>query len=182
MIWPPVVANWGSTAAERAQPFPCDHVVGAADHVMFRAVDVCAPAQLTFRWLCQLRAAPYSYDSLDNRGRRSPQMLTPGLERLAVGQRVQTVFTLVEFEAGRSLTMSATGTLFADVACTYRVDPVSARSSRIVVKLIVAYPSHAWHGRLMRLLLPPGDLRMMRRQLLNLKGLAERAARAGAAG
>ncbi|MGD0384654.1 MAG: hypothetical protein ABSB73_00810 [Solirubrobacteraceae bacterium] len=146
MIWPPLVANWGSTAVERAQPFPCDRLVGSADHVLFRAVDVRAPVQLTFRWLCQLRAAPYSYDRLDNRGRRSPQTLTPGLEQLAVGQRVQSVFTLVEFEEGRSLTMS-----------------------------------HVWHSRLTRLVLPPGDLLMMRRQLLNLKGLAERSAREGTA-
>ena len=181
MIWPPLVANWGSTAVERAQPFPCDRLVGSADHVLFRTVDVRAPVQLTFRWLCQLRAAPYSYDRLDNRGRRSPQTLTPGLEQLAVGQRVQSVFTLVEFEEGRSLTMSASGMLFAAVACTYRADPVSAERSRIVVKVLVAYPSHVWHSRLTRLVLPPGDVLMMRRQLLNLKGLAERSAREGTA-
>ena len=70
MIWPGVVEHWGSTAEERAQPFPLpDRVLRDADHVMFRAVDVAAPIEVTFRWLCQLRAAPYSYDKLDNLGR-----------------------------------------------------------------------------------------------------------------
>ncbi len=169
------IVHWGSTAAERAEPFPCDHLLAAPNDTLFRAVDVDAPAETTFRWLCQLRAAPYSYDKLDNFGRRSPQTLTPGLEQLAVGQRVQTIFKLVDFEPGRSLTIWSSGRIFGRVACTYRADPVDAGRSRIVVKLLTSYPPGALHLRLLRKLLPLGDLVMMRRQLLNLKGLAEQA-------
>ncbi len=174
--WPSVVAEWGSTAVERAAPYPCDRLLPRPDVEMFRAVDVEAPVATSFRWLCQLRAAPYSYDKLDNLGRRSPQALTPGLEQLEVGQRVQTIFELVEFEPGRSLTMVSSGRLFGRVACTYRADPAGAERSRLVVKISARY-ARGIHRPLMRLILPPGDLVMMRRQLLNLKELAERTAR-----
>lgn len=175
--------EWGSTAAERAAPFPCDELIADPDRPLFRAVDVEAPAAVTFRWLCQLRAAPYSYDKLDNLSRRSPQELTPGLERLEVGQRVQTIFRLAAFEPGRSLTMVHSGRLFGRIACTYRSEPAGGGRSRIVVKLVPAAPRPGLLGPLMQVVLPPGDLVMMRRQLLNLKGLAERTAReAGDAG
>jgi hypothetical protein len=173
MAWPPFVSQWGTTASERTERFPCDELLVRPDQTLFRAVDVQAPQALTFRWLCQLRAAPYSYDKLDNLGHRSPQTLTPGLEHLEVGQRVQTIFRLVDFEPGRSLTMVHQGRVLGSVAVTYRADPVGERRSRIVVKLLLDYPRHSVPAQLIRLVLPPGDLVMMRRQLLNLKQLAE---------
>src|ERR1043165_6990385 len=87
-----VAYTWGTTAAERALPFPCDRWVTQADEPLFRGVDVDAPAPVLFRWLCQLRVAPYSYDWIDNFGRRSPRELVPGLDALAVGQPVMTFF------------------------------------------------------------------------------------------
>ncbi len=176
MGWPRGVSEWGTTPAERAGRFPCDRHVPGADLTLYRAVDVEAPRSVTFRWLCQLRAAPYSYDKLDNLGRRSPQSLTPGLDRLAPGQRVQTIFRLVEFEAGSSLTIVSDGPLFGRVACTYRAVERGESGSRIVVK-IVARRRSSPAARLIRLVLPAGDLVMMRRQLLNLKELAEGTAR-----
>lgn len=176
MGWQASVAQWGSTEDERAQLFPCDLLTPMPQQTLFRAVDVTAPQAVTFRWLCQLRAGPYSYDSLDNLGHRSPQELTPGLDRLETGQRVQTIFRLVAFEPGQSLTMLHRGRLFGRIACTYRTDAVDAGRSRIVVKLNVSRQPGGLLGPLLRAVLPPGDLVMMRRQLLNLKRLAERTA------
>jgi hypothetical protein len=174
MGWLDVFSEWGSTAEERARRYPCDDLIPGERFAVFRGIDVEAPQEVVFRWLCQLRAAPYSYDKLDNFGRRSPQQLTPGLDRLEVGQRVATIFRLVDFEPGESLTILHRGPIFGQVACTYWAKPVDEERSRIVVKLCWTPARRGLLSRVERALLPPGDLVMMRRQLLNLKELAER--------
>ena len=176
-----IITDWGSTASERGQWFPCDPRLDAPDDVLFRAVNIAAAPELVFRWLCQLRAAPYSYDLVDNFGRRSPRKLTPGLDQLEVGQRVMRIFTLVDFEVGRHLTLELTDAasrrLFGDLVVTYRVTP-AAGGARLVVKLVVRRPRGPL--RLLSGLLPAGDLVMMRKQLLTLKRLAEATATATA--
>ncbi len=171
-----IAFTWGSTIAERAMVFPCDRYLSHTDGIYFRAVDVQAPAHTIFQWLCQLRAAPYSYDWIDNRGRQSPRYLNPELEHLAVGQRVASIFQLVEFEPDRHLTivMASTQaiTVLGEVAISYVILPRTTQKCRLVAKLIVRYPTkHPWS--LMRWCLPWGDLLMMRKQLLTFKHLAE---------
>ena len=170
------IQHWGSTPSERAEPFPCDGVLADPEHTLFRAVDIDAPSADVFRWLCQLRAAPYSYDLIDNYGRRSPRQLTKGLERLEVGQTVMTIFELKGFEPGTSLTLRSEHSFFGRMVCTYRVRPVGSDASRLVVKLVVAR-RRGLLAAFLRRTLPFGDLVMMRKQLLNLKRLAERDAR-----
>jgi hypothetical protein len=172
--------TWGSTAQERALPFACDRFVADPTDALYRALTVDAPPALLFRWLCQLRAAPYSYDWLDNLGRQSPRSLTPGLDRLHVGQRVMTVFQLAAFEPDRHITavLDRLNSVFGDLAVTYLIVPEAEGRSRLVVKLALAYPRTPI-GATMRGPLPAGDLVMMRKQLLTLRDLAERDARAG---
>ena len=172
--------TWGTEEAERRLPFPCDRYVERAEAAWFRGTTVRAAPGVVFRWLCQLRAAPYSYDWIDNGGRRSPPTLTPGLEQLAVGQSVMRIFSLVEFAKDRHLTLRikhGTGafSLFGDLALTYLIVPEDAARCRLLVKLVVRYPP-GLKGALTRWGLPWGDLVMMRRQLLNLRTLAERTA------
>ena len=174
--------EWGSTAADRALAFPCNrHLRGPAD-ALYRAIDVDAPPAVLFRWLCQLRVAPYSYDWIDNLGRTSPRTLTPGLEDLRIGQRVMTIFNLVEFEVDRHLTLvlHRASAIFGEIACTYLVVPRPPDRSRLVVKMLCRYPRVPVVGALVRVLLPWGDLVMMRKQLLTLKELAEAQERARA--
>lgn len=172
-----IARTWGTDATERALPYPCDRYVDLPEAACFRGVTVRASPTTLFRWLCQLRVAPYSYDWIDNRGRRSPQILTPGMEALAVGQSVMRIFTLVEFARDRHLTLRikhGTGAfrLFGDLAVTYLILPQEPDRCRLLVKIVVRYP-RGFRGALMRWGLPWGDLLMMRRQLLNLKTLAE---------
>jgi hypothetical protein len=170
------VLFWGSTAAERASHFPCDDLPFESDVALYRAIGVAAAPALTFRWLAQLRAAPYSYDLIDNFGRPSPTRLTPGLDALAPGQRIMTIFRIASVEPGRSITVTLDSRLyegaFGGLVGSYRVDPAPA-GSRLVAKILLRYPKGAY-GTLLRTVLPTLDLIMFRKQLLNLKRLAER--------
>ena len=158
-------------------PFLCDRHVSSPDAAYFRGVDVHASPAIVFRWLCQLRVAPYSYDCIDNLGRRSPRRLIPGLDRLAVGQRFMTGFELVDFEKDGHLTLVARAS-FASVfglealAVTYLVRPQATAESRLVAKLLIRHAPGVV-GALAAWLLPWADLVMMRKQLLTLKQLAE---------
>jgi len=172
--------EWGSTADERAETYPCEDFVPDADLAVYRAIDIAAPVPVVYRWLCQLRVAPYSYDLLDNLGRRSPRELTPGAEELEEGQRVMTIFHLASFERDRQLTIVCDGIgkkLLGDVSSTYRVVP-AGDGSRLILKLVCDPPG----GRLLaapyRWVMPWFDLFMMRKQFLNLKRLAEKTATA----
>jgi hypothetical protein len=172
--------NWGANAAEVEARYPCDDLGFAHDEAFFRAVDVAAPPELTYRWLCQLRAAPYSYDWLDNFGRRSPPRLTPGLERLESGQRAMLIFRIVAFAAGSSLTVRlasrAGRRVMGDFAGSYVVAPAASGGSRLIAKVLVRYPGGVY-GKLLKALMPRADLFMFRKQLLTLRKYAERDAR-----
>ncbi|GGM61779.1 hypothetical protein ACFFX1_53640 [Dactylosporangium sucinum] len=168
---------WGVTGDEVARPYPCDGVFPGPTVAWFRGVDVDAEPAAVFRWLCQLRVAPYSYDFVDNLGRRSPQRLVPGLERLAVGQTMMTIFELASFAQDEHLTVRMRPgpgrRAFGDLLVTYAIRPAGPGRSRLVAKLVLPTGQHRSY-RLMRPLLAWGDLVMMRRQLHNLARLAAR--------
>jgi hypothetical protein len=175
--------TWGSTPAERRARYRCEHLVPDPDDMRCRAIDVHASASVTFRWVCQVLEAPYSYDWLDNLGRPSPRWLTPGAESPEVGERGRrgmAVFKVASVRPGRELTLLARGPrwLGGAVAVSYVVKPTTGTSSRIVVKMLIRYPSF-----LARTVARPGlvadlamfgDFLMMRKQLLNLREHAER--------
>ena len=168
-----VIDTWGSSVGERARDYPCDQLLEGADKALFRAVTVGAPSQLVFEWLSQLRVAPYSYDRIDNRGRRSQHRLDPALTELETGQRFGGIFRLMAFEPGRSVTLFSETPFFGGVGITYEANPLDEWSCRLVAKIVLATAPGIW-GRLLSLALPAGDLFMMRTQLLTLKTLAER--------
>ena len=172
-----VAHTWGTSAEERALAFPGDRADSPAWQSLFRGVSIDAPAVLAFRWLCQMRVAPYSYDWIDNRGQQSPRTLTPGLEQLAVGQTVMEIFRLESFEEPVHLTLVTPAggraeQLFSRMRCTYWVRPANSADVRLLVKLRLA-PTQGTFSRFAKAALAWGDLVMMRRQLLNLKALAE---------
>jgi hypothetical protein len=167
------IRYWNTTPEERRGPHPADaHVPAGGEHFV-RAIDVEADPAVVYRWLCQIRIAPYSYDWVDNLGRRSPRTLKPGADKLALGQRFQ-IGPLVDFEPGRMVTFVAGprgARIFGPVAMSYEVVPGLAARSRIVLCVALG-PAHGGR-RLWHALLGAGDLVMARRQLLNLRDLAQ---------
>jgi hypothetical protein len=168
---------WGASPEEADRHYPADDLLPGA-LLLTRAISVRAPADVTWRWLCQVAVAPYSYDWIDNLGRRSPEVLTPGADDLEVGQTMAVVFRLTSFDDGHHWTAITTPRgqrMFGTVAMTYAAEP-DGPDSRIVCRIAAAARGPVAGARAH--LLAWGDLVMMRRQFLNLKALAERDAAA----
>ena len=162
-------------------------LVGHDGRVVSRAVTVRAEAHVVFRWLCQLRVAPYSYDLVDNLGRRSPRSLTPGLERLERGQRFASIFTLVDWVPDEMVALEVTEPagirLFGRLPLVYQIVPLTdgptgSDGPRTTLRGDIALPRpQSALARARSAALAWGDLVMMRRQLLTLARLSEQTAR-----
>lgn len=167
---------WNATPEEVTAEYPCDRYLTVPYQSFVRAVDVAAPVPVVYRWLCQLKVSPYSYDLIDNLGRRSPRSLTEGADDLAVGQKFL-IFELVEFVRDDHLTgviADRHRRSYGEVAVTYRVTP-TAGGTRLVGRLNVGATNR--YERFRRALLSVGDAIMGRKQLLTIKELAEETAR-----
>ena len=162
--------RWGVDDDEVARRYPCDDLLPEPTLEAWRGVTVHAAPRAVWPWLVQLRLAPYSYDWVDNRGRRSPQVLrhlpdpVPGDPFSAsAGRPVGSVRVV---EPGVHLTAEVMGALMSYVLVP--VGDGAEAPTRLLLKVV---------GRQPRWLAPAlsvGDLVMARRQLLNLKRLAER--------
>lgn len=164
--------SWGATDDERRTDYPCAALVPDPALRLIRAVDVAAPAETTFRWICQLRLAPYSYDLIDNRGRRSPRTLTPRADDLTVGDPFLMLFEIDSWQRGREITgvgLPGPTARFGPLACTYRVECAGEHASRLIGRLDLTA-----RGRAARFAVAWGDLVMTRKQLRTLAGLAAR--------
>jgi len=136
---PRQLPRWGATAAEAAAEYPCDGLIAGPVLRLHRAIDVHASPDVVYQWVCQLKVAPYSYDLLDNLGRRSPRALTPGADNLASGQR-WIVFSITGFEPGVHVTgkvRPGPRRVFGPMVATYAIRPRSGSSCRLVVRLSI---------------------------------------------
>ncbi len=163
--------RWGVTQAEIMRRYPCDDLVPDPVLQAWRGVTVRATPERVWPWVGQIRLAPYSYDWIDNLGRRSPQELR-GLPEPAVGESFTAALggrrlgRIIAVESGKHLTATIMGAVMS-----YLLVPVhDGLQTRLLLKIVTA------RGRALAPLLSIGDLIMARRQLLNLAALAERSA------
>jgi hypothetical protein len=158
--------RWNVTDDEVARHYPCDDFVPKPTLQAWRGVTVQTTPETLWRWVSQIRIAPYSYDWIDNLGRRSPQQLV-GLPEPVVGESFSTAATR---PFGRILAVQSPEHLTGEImeTCISYVLVPDGQSTRLLMKLVTAMSRWLTPG------LSVGDLVMARRQLLNLKRLAER--------
>jgi hypothetical protein len=158
--------RWGVTGDEVARHYPCDDLVPTPTTELWRGVTIDAPPERVWPWVTQVRLAPYSYDILDNLGRRSPQTLQ-GLTDPRPGEHFTQVGGIVK--AGQVLSVDPGHHLTARIlgaTLSYVLVPRGS-CTRLLMKLVSNHPR--WYGGALAL----GDWPMARRQLLNFKKLAE---------
>jgi hypothetical protein len=158
--------RWGVTDSETLRSYPCDGFVASATLQAWRGVHVDAPVEAVWPWVAQVRLGPYSYDWIDNLCRRSPQELA-GLPEPQAGERFTTaggrqLGRIVSVDPGKQLTATIMGAFMS-----YVLVPQGHDVTRLLLKVVMRFPRWAVPG------LSVGDLIMARRQLLNLKQLAE---------
>lgn len=164
--------RWGVTRQEVDRRYGCDALIPDPVLAAWRGVMVQAPPEQLWPWVAQIRLAPYSYDWIDNLGRRSPRELRSLPDPVVGDPFISAVggrrFGRIEsVDVGRQLT----GTLLG-AAMSYVLVPVDpGQRTRLLLKLVMA------RGRAIAPLVCIGDLVMARRQLLNLAALAESTAR-----
>ena len=152
--------------AETRRRYPCDDLVPGPVLEAWRGVTVRAAPQQVWPWVAQIRLAPYSYDWIDNLGRRSPQQLR-GLPEPVVGEpfttamRGRAVGRIVAVASGEQLTGEILGAVMSYVLVAEGPD------TRLLLKVVMRT------GRAIAPLISFGDLIMSRRQLLNFARLAE---------
>src|SRR5215469_1517776 len=159
--------RWGVSDSETLRSYPCDDFVSSPTLQAWRGVSVQVPAEAVWPWVAQVRLAPYAYDWIDNRGHRSPTQLA-GLPDPQVGDRFTTVRgrpagRIVSVDPGEQLTGTIMGAYMS-----YVLVPEDQDVTRLLLKVAMRTTRLAARG------LSVGDLIMARRQLLNLKQLAER--------
>src|SRR5689334_19349912 len=128
--------RWGVSDAEISRPYPCDEFMRAPALEAWRGVDVAAPPEAVWPWVAQVRAAPYAYDWIDNRGRRSPRELL-GLSEPQVGDRFTTVGgrprgRIVAIEPGLQLTGTIMGAFMS-----YVLVPEAHDRTRLLLKVVM---------------------------------------------
>ena len=160
-------ARWGVADSETTLQYPCDEFVSSPSLVAWRGVTVHAAPEAVWPWLTQVRVAPYSYDWIDNRGRRSPRRLL-GLSEPRVGDAFTTagrreLGRIVSVDRERQLTGTIWGAFMS-----YLLVPEEHETTRLLLKVVMTT------NRVIAPALSVGDLIMARRQLLNLKELVER--------
>lgn len=171
-----ILQHWGANEPEMRGAVVGDDLVPNARLIATRSITLPAPPDAVFPWLRQMgfkRAGWYSYDLIDNLGRRSARSIEPRWQNVNTGDRVPAgplSFEAAIVDPPRAFVLclgtSHGATRRVQFSLAYELRP-DADGTRLVtrVRARVNLPL----GRLIeRFLLGPGDGIMLRKQLLSL--------------
>ena len=184
--------RWGATAAEITEPRPGDELVPDPDLTADRAIMIHAGIDDVWPWIVQLgqgRGGFYSYDALENLvgcDIHSALEINPDWQHLDVGDAVrlapELALNVAVAKPPRTLVLRGgvmPGTTVApyDFTWTFDLSPVSAATTRLVVRERYAYTR--WWARLMVEPLTVVSFLMSRRMLHGIRDRAERISHEG---
>jgi CubicO group peptidase (beta-lactamase class C family)/protein-S-isoprenylcysteine O-methyltransferase Ste14 len=172
-----------ATAEERSRSFPGDALLDEPTAIWTHGVTIAAPPRAVWPWLAQMgagRAGWYSWDRLDNGGRRSAEEILPELGRIAVGDvlpalpGVKDAFLVDRLEPGRDLVLGLAGDGGGRRGTwEFLLDPLPPEGTRLLVRVRVG-----GGGRMVLAFWRPIHRVMQARQLRGLRRRAEARRRA----
>lgn len=175
--------HWNASVDEIASVMPGDELIDAPQLNATRSITIAAPPEHVFPWIRQMgfgRAGWYSYDLIDNLGRRSATRIHPEWQNVNSGDRVPggpIDFTAVTVDEPRVVVLALgqpnAGSARVAFTLAYRLDSIDDTSAtRLVTRVRSRIDLPA--GRLAaRYVLGPSDGFMLRKQLANLRRRAE---------
>lgn len=195
----PRLVRWGATDDEVRRPFPGAEIIPGAERGATMAVTINAPPVYVWRYLVQMgvdRGGWYSWDRLDNWGRKSTNGVHPEWQNIKVGDRLFSMpdggewWEVAALEPERFLALRASVDLhgkpfdpydptakpphYSDSTWSFQLLPLPNGRTRLIVSGYWALEPH-WLQPLARvLLLEPSHWIMQMRQFQKLKRFAER--------
>ena len=171
--------RWGATDAEVKRSMPGDEIVSKPSFNATRAVTIHAPAQNIYPWIVQMgvtRAGWYSYDLLDNLGRRSAESILPEHQNIQVGDLIpispdgkQGMWVKYFRKNKWMLWWDKKG----DTTWIWEIHPEGDNQFRLITRIRVKYRLFS-SAVLFNLLTEFFDILMMRKSMLGIKRRAEK--------
>lgn len=171
-----ILRNWGSTPDEIASALPGDELCPGARIVATRSISLASPPEHVFPWLRQMgfgRAGWYSYDLLDNLGRRSARSIVDEWQHVSAGDTIpggpaEFEATIVDPPHSLVICLLAKGRIGRRINFTLAYDLRPDGGGTRLVTRARAKIDLPGGVLLERLILEPGDGIMVRKQLLSL--------------
>ena len=178
----PWALTWGATPDEAAARMPGDELIVRPPLSVTRALTIAAPPEEVWPWLVQAgtgRAGWYSYDLVDNLGRRSADRILPQWQHLAVGDLVPLTpsgrlgLRVHSMAAPHAMVWGSPG----ETTWEWHLHAIRGADGSPSTRLVTRFRSTSVAGfptRLVALPLELGDAVMMRKMLLTIKARVER--------